>query len=378
MFKFTDRAAISKPRKTADGYLVGSVRCARTGCQEYRASELGLVGDGIVTVYRPESAVFSRDSMATYAGKPVTINHPPEMVTADNWRIYGVGDIGTDIARDGDFVVVPYKIMDAAAIAAIEAGDAREVSMGYTTPLEMSDGVAPDGTPYQAVQVGPIVINHLAIVPKARGGESLRIGDGVDKWGASPITIADNKGGNMPDNLRKIMVDGLQVEVTDAAAVAITKLQGQIADADAAAKTAKEKADEEMAAKEKELAAKDAKIADLEKSQMTDAAIDARVAARAELIGKAKAIVKDAKLDGLSDGDIRKAVVSAKLGDAAIEGKSAAYIDARFDILSEGINDADPLAKMKDASPAKVVALDAIYSERDKGLSDAWKAKKGA
>jgi hypothetical protein len=377
MHKFVDRASMGKPRKTADGYLVGEVRCARTGCQQYRASELGLMGDAIVTVYRPGSAVFSRDSFATYAGKPVTINHPPEMVTADNWKRYAVGDIGTDIVRDGEFVSVPYKIMDAAAIAAISNGT-REVSMGYTTPLDVVDGVAPDGTPYQAVQTGPIVINHLAIVPQARGGSDLRIGDAADNWGASPITIADNKGGDMPDNLRKIMVDGLQVEVTDAAAVAIQKLQATISDMDMKAKAAKEKADEEMAAKEKELAAKDAKIADLEKGKLTDADLDARVAARADLIGKAKAIAKDVATAGLSDAAIRKAVVAAKLGDAAIAGKAEAYIDARFDILAESVKDADPLATAKDAAPAKVVALDAIYTERDKGLSDAWKAKKGA
>jgi len=166
--------------------------------------------------------------------------------------------------------------------------------------------------------------------------------------------------------------------VTDAAAVAITKLQTTIADMETKAKTAKEKADEEMAAKEKELAAKDAKIADLEKSQMTDAALDARVAARADLIGKAAAIAKDVATAGLSDAAIRKAVVAAKLGDAAIAGKADAYIDARFDILAESIADADPLAKLKDAAPVKVVALDAIYSARDADLANAWKAKKGA
>ena len=232
MQKFTDRAMLSKPRKTADGYLVGEVRCARTGCQQYRASEIGLTGDQAVTVYRPDEAVFDKASLATYAGKPVTLNHPPVQVTADNWKAYAIGDIGTDIARDGEFVSVPYKIMDAAAIAAIDAGT-REVSMGYTSGIEYRDGVAPDGTPYQAVQVGPIKINHLAIVPRARGGSQLRIGDAADNWGASPLTDAEMKGAEMPE-LRKIMVDGLQVETTDAAAMAIEKLQGQLAARDAA------------------------------------------------------------------------------------------------------------------------------------------------
>ena len=93
--QFTDAATISGTRRTNDGYLVADVRCARAGCQDYAGADFGLVG-GTVTVYRPESAVFAKDSLATFAGKPVTVNHPPEMVTADNWKQYAAGDIGTD------------------------------------------------------------------------------------------------------------------------------------------------------------------------------------------------------------------------------------------------------------------------------------------
>lgn len=146
--------------------------------QPYHASELGVPASfGIVNVYRPEAVVFDKASLATCAGKPVTLDHPPEPVTAANRKRYAVGDIGTEIARDGEFVRVPIKLMDAAVIRAIQDG-AREISMGYTTENRVEDGEAPDGTRYQAVGLGPIRINHLAIVCKARGGSSLRIGDG--------------------------------------------------------------------------------------------------------------------------------------------------------------------------------------------------------
>lgn len=373
MQKFTDRAMLSKPRKTADGYLVGEVRCARTGCQQYRASEIGLTGDQAVTVYRPDEAVFDKASLATYAGKPVTLNHPPVQVTADNWKAYAIGDIGTEIARDGEFVSVPYKIMDAAAIAAIDAGT-REVSMGYTSGIEYRDGVAPDGTPYQAVQVGPIKINHLAIVPRARGGSQLRIGDAADNWGASPLTDAEMKGAEMPE-LRKIMVDGLQVETTDAAAMAIEKLQGQLAARDAAdAATATAHA-EVLAAKEKEIGAKDAEITSLKAAAMTDAMLDARVASRADLIAKAAAVSKDTAVAGLSDAAIRKAVVVAKLGDAAVADKADAYIEGVFDHLVK-LAGVDPVKAMKDAKPLDDATQ--FYAKRDSDLSNAWKAKKEA
>ena len=366
--QFTDAATISGTRRTNDGYLVADVRCARAGCQDYAGADFGLVG-GTVTVYRPESAVFAKDSLATFAGKPVTVNHPPEMVTADNWKQYAAGDIGTDIARDGEYVRVQIKVMDAAAIKAIEDGT-KEISMGYTTPVEMQDGVAPDGTKYQAVQTGPIRINHLAIVPKARGGSNLRIGDSADHWGASPLTVADIKEGNMSDTLRKIMVDGLQVETTDAGATAIEKLTKQLSDAAAALTAAEKKAEEEAAAKEKEMAKKDAEIADLKAKTLDAAAIDAMVKDRADLVARAKAIQPDAVTDGKSAADIKRAVVVAKRGDA-VKDKADAYIDAAFDLLGDA---EDPAKKaLADASTAKVGDAYADYENR---MSNAWKGAK--
>ena len=93
--------------------------------------------------------------------------------------------------------------------------------------------------------------------------------------------------------------------------------------------------DSAIAAKDAELAKLQAKLDDAESKILSDADLDAKVAARADLVAAAKAIVADVKTEGLSDADIRKAVVTAKLGDAAVADKSEAYIDARFDILVE-------------------------------------------
>ena len=370
--QFTDTAQIKGFRKTADGYLAGEVLCARTGCQQYRASEIGLMGDAIVTVYRPESAVFAKDSLSTYAGKPVTLNHPPEAVTADNWKTYAAGVVGNEIARDGDFVRVSIAMMDAATIAAVQDGT-REISMGYTTPMEMTDGVAPDGTAYQAIQTGPIRINHLAIVPKARGGAKLRIGDDASHWGASPVTTTDT-GGRMAD-LRMIMVDGLQVETTDAGAAAIDKLTKALKDTQDGFEAFKAKAKAKEEDDEKEMAKKDAALAAADAAKLDDSALDARVAARADLITRAKLVAKDVATVGLSDAAIRKAAVVAVLGDAVIAGKSDAYVDARFDILADDAAKGDPI---KDAKPVVKTddSLDAIYADRNKSLSDAWKGGK--
>lgn len=368
---FIDFAPLAGTRVTTDGYLVAEVRCARTGCQDYQASDLGLDGGGIVSVYRPEEVVFDKASLATFAGKPVTLNHPPEPVTAENWKSYAIGDVGNEIARDGEFVKVPLKLMDATAIQAVLDGT-REISMGYTTGFELRDGTAPDGKKYQAVQTGPIRVNHLAIVPRARGGSQLRIGDSEARWGASPIN-QDAEDAIMADamKLRTVLVDGLSVETTDAGAQALEKLQKTIVDMENKAKVAEEEEKKKLAAKEAELAAKDAEIATLKDKVLDAAAIDKLVADRADLITRAKALDPKVATDGKSDEEIRQAVVESRLGDAA-KGKSAAYIDAAFDLLGDG--KADPLKKaLADTVSEKPASREDIYAARDAALESAWK-----
>lgn len=365
--RFTDAAAIAGTRRTQDGYLVAEVRCARTGCQEYLGAELGFADRDRIVVYRPEAAVFAKESLATFAHKPVTLGHPAQDVSPDTWKSVAVGDVGEEIARDGEFVRVSLKLMDAAAIKAVEDG-VRELSMGYRTPIVLGDGAAPDGTRYQATMTGPITINHLALVPRARGGSQLRIGDDASAWGASPTFVSDQKEDPMSDTLKTVVLGDKAVQIAAADA--------SVLDAYKAAQD-KRLADAQ-ADHEKAIAAKDAALAKAEADRdaakakvLSDADLDARVAARAALIDTAKRIAPEVKAQGLSDAALRKAVVVAKLGDA-VSGKSDAYIDARFDILAEDAAKADPVADAMRASDGKVVTLDGAYAERDAALRDAW------
>lgn len=171
----TDRVSVSATRRTADGYLVADVKVARTGIQNYLGSELGRDDLPVVRVYRPESEVFATDAMHSYAYRPVTVEHPSKMVTADTWKALAAGQTGGEVVRDGEFVRVPLVLMDAAAIKAYQAGK-RELSMGYTAEIVFEDGVTPDGEAYDAIQTN-LRMNHLALVDRARGGDALRIGD---------------------------------------------------------------------------------------------------------------------------------------------------------------------------------------------------------
>ena len=377
---FTDAMPVTGKIRTTDDGAVATARVARAGnVQTYLGSEMGFMDRDVIRVYRPEAEVFSTDAINSYARKPITINHPAGGVTADSWKDLAVGEIDpVGIMRDGEFITVPLIFRDATAIAMIQSADGpKELSMGYAAQITMQDGVTPSGEPYDAI-MSDFRMNHVAVVPEARGGKELRIGDGANaKWGASPYYRKDAIMAN-DANTRTVLIDGLSVVTTDAGAQALEKLQGQIADA-AKAATAKDAAHAaEISAKDAEIAKADAAKDAAEAKVLSDADLDKRVADRAALITTAKAIAADVKTDGVPDAEIRKAVVVAKLGDA-MATRDAGYIDARFDILSEDAGKGDKVADaIKDAN--LVTDLNAAYAARNASLQDAWKtpAKKEA
>lgn len=366
--KFTDNVALSGTRETNDGYLIAEVRCARIGTQTYAGYELG-VDMPTVTVYRDEAEVFNTDSLASFVGKPTTDDHPFEPVTADNWKQHAVGSIGEGVLRDGEYIKVPITLMDKQIISKVKSGKA-EISMGYTADMVFGDGVSPTGEAYQAKQTN-IRINHLAIVDAGRAGSKCRIGDNATPWGKSPLT------NDTGITMKTIIIDGKTVETTDAGLATIQQMvdeknaiKQQLAD-EAAAKA------DALKAKDAELAAKDAEIDTIKGEQLTDEQIDAKVQARAALLTVAKTIAKDAKFEGLSDADIRKAAVVAVIGDKALEGKSGAYIDARFDILAEtatnsqgGDQFADSLKGRNQHAPQSADRGQSSYEQR---LANAYK-----
>lgn len=174
-----DRAPLEKVRRLADGRIAAVAKFARTGCQTYAGAEIGRPDMAAVTVYRPESEVFSEDAMASFAHKAITLGHPTDgAVNAANWRKNAVGFTEGRVARDGGFVEIPLMLADAEAVAAYDRG-VRELSAGYNCELIWGDGVAPDGTRYQAMQRA-IRGNHIALVPQGRAGTQARIGDSMD------------------------------------------------------------------------------------------------------------------------------------------------------------------------------------------------------
>lgn len=338
-------------RMTDDGAVV-QARVARAGnVQTYLGSEMGLADRQFVRVYRPADAVFDRAAVETYARKPITLGHPVGGVSVDTWKDLAVGEIDRDVMRDGEFVSVPLLFRDAKAIALLQSADGpRELSMGYDAKIAMQDGVSPSGQPYDAV-MSDFRMNHVAVVSQARGGSELRIGDGAAKWGLAPVTLSDNKEDHMSDALKAVVLGDAVAHVAPADAALVEKFKADMAKQLTDAETAHADA---IKAKDKEIAKAEAERDDYKKKVLSDADLDKRVADRADLIATAKAIAPDVATAGVADADIRKAVVVAKLGDAMAE-KTAAYIDARFDILAEDAAKTDVVADaMKTGTPPRV------------------------
>lgn len=192
------------------------------------------------------------------------------------------------------------------------------------------------------------------------------------------------------------LVDGHSVEMSDAAIVAVSALQSR---ADKIT-TDHSKAVSDLAAAKTEhaaaLAAKDAELADAKKAndtkdgeiavlkkQVADAALtpqklDAAVAARAAVVGSAKALLGDAyKADGKTEDEIRRDAVSAKIGDAAAKGMNDDAVRGAFQALTADTKPNDPLRGVLSEGVVSLgdakSAADSAHTKRQEALRNAWK-----
>jgi uncharacterized protein len=184
-----DRIGLTARTVTEDGYLIAPSNIARTGVQEYRAYELGLDADGmdpmkVIRLHRPPEEVFDAASMASFEGKPVTLGHPDEPVTSENWSGLAMGEV-IKIQRAGDMLTGKVIIKARSAIDAVEAGTV-ELSNGYSFKLDMTSGRTPDGEAYDGIQ-RKIKGNHVALVDAARCGSACRLGDALP--GGAPTQL---------------------------------------------------------------------------------------------------------------------------------------------------------------------------------------------
>lgn len=359
----------SKRQYTDEGFLKVPARVARTGIQQYLASELGIKErspNSIINVYRPADQVFDQSSLESYAGKDVTNDHPSDMVSADNYKNLTCGHVASSGRQDGDFVVCDLIIKDAATIKLVESGKV-QLSAGYTAEYEPEKGFA-DGVEYEFVQ-RDIKINHVALVERARAGAQARVFDGSKEGGMPKITLDSGKAIEVADEA----VAALLQDTFDRQEEQVEKLT----------------ADMEMSEKEKEKLQAEKDALEEENKDMKKKTGDAFLADRVASVVAVKdaaAIVAGDKFscDSFDETEIKRAAISA-VRDGDFSDKSKEYIDAAFDFALESAKTSTSQKATADKSIAEfakdaaggVVVKDA-RQEYISSTSNAWKKTVGA
>lgn len=166
-FRFDRSSLPGTYQETPEGFLRVRGTFSRSGCQTYTNP------DGSTRVeYRPPEEVCRPDSLLSMGGLPVTLEHPPQLLTPDSVREHTRGHSGTQVEYTDGFVHGTVTLTDRAAIDAVKRRDAVELSVGYRCDYDPTPGVAPDGTRYDGVQRN-ISGNHLAVTRRARAGSQV-------------------------------------------------------------------------------------------------------------------------------------------------------------------------------------------------------------
>lgn len=337
MIQICDRAEFnqSKRERTPEGFLRVSARLSRCGVYDYSASackrmpkmseiraQLGLKDSEPLKVYRSPEEVFDDASMSSFAMKPVTNNHPPEWITAKNARYYTIGHAGEQLVQDGIYQVAPLLITDEGAIKDVEEGKV-EISNGYECDVIPESGITDNGEEYHA-KFTNIRGNHIAIVSKGRAGDGCRISD-------------SNPNGDKTMNMKTVVIDGIEHEVSENAAQIIGKLQERVQQVQDSLNTAKTEHATELATVQAKLDDANQKVTDAESKILDGAELDARIEARTTLVADAKTLAPEFDCSGKSDEQIVEGVVMEVCDgiDVSLEGKDAdfkkVYCRARFD-----------------------------------------------
>lgn len=181
---------------TPEGYLIDHPILTRVGIFEYKNPD-----GSIRRELRLPEEVFAPESLASYKGKPVILTHEAGMIDSDNVQQEQIGTILSEGTQDDDNVRAQIIIHDARKL---DYG-LRELSLGYSLDLEEVPGEW-QGQPYDVIQRN-IRVNHLALVEKARAGDSARLNiDGEDTQAEKGgNTMSKRKDGLTPEEIAQLV-----------------------------------------------------------------------------------------------------------------------------------------------------------------------------
>lgn len=280
--------------------------------------------------------------------KPVTDNHPDELVTQVNASKYMKGFTATNAHVENDALKVDMTITDKSLINEINKGK-QELSIGFETEVVPKKGEY-KGVAYDSVQRN-IQINHVAVVEQGRAGHSVRLlGDSAEMIEQD----ANQKKGKQMETT-KVRLDGADVTVATADADKIIKLDAdnadkakKIAELEAQIEEKKKELDELKGEAEEEKknadeaqAKADAAEKELDslKKEYSGDAMQKAVNDRLNLVGKVKPYLGDSyDFNGKTDKQLKLDTITALDSSIDLKDKSDDYINAYFDAALQAKN----------------------------------------
>jgi hypothetical protein len=382
-----DRGSLQPAERMPGGRLVVDAYLTKSGVFEYVDATRE---SGIRREFRPPDEVFSKDSLATLALAPVTLDHPAGMVTPETSRGLVRGAAGENISVDDNLVRAKMSIIDDEAIRAVESGEYRETSCGYSCDIDETPGEH-EGEEYDVVQRN-IRYDHVALVQRGRMKvpDSIRLdGESVQRVEAKQPAHrvdGDKEMSKMKIKLkstrRDVMIEDEVAEAVMAelemCAEALARVTAELENSKAAMADMEKEKDEAEKAKDEAEAEKDDMGEKLDAAlKRADAdAFRAAVVSRVALVRKAEAILgasykADGKgVDELEERTLKEACIKSKNSKLDLSAKSDAYVDARFDALCEDLESgfnpayAKSIANKNERDDARKDAVDEVDASK--------------
>ncbi len=335
-----DLKPTSRIRMPDTSFLIcQGAKLAKPIVKDYYKAELGITDNPteIIGIYTSAEVLFSEQVINGFEGADVTIAHPEgNKLTAENYSHHIIGT-AKNVRADNGYLVADLIIKDKWAIHAIEDNEIKQISLGYSAQLDMTEGQTETGQSYQGQWVN-MHADHVAIVKEGRCGDDCAIGDQKSK--------------SKQEQSMKVTINGIEFDVGDNAPLA-QAINNQNAQLDTLKKTEIKIGDQAFnidevkatqATIDKLVADKSAletQNADLKAKQVKPEDIEKMVADRAKTIEQAKKLDDKFVTDGKSTEQIKREIVIAKAGDEvvkAIVGDSAdkaeqAKINTAFKVL---------------------------------------------
>ncbi|WP_232734899.1 DUF2213 domain-containing protein [Achromobacter ruhlandii] len=330
-----------KQELTNEGFLLcRDVPIARIGELLYADGEVPVEAtpDGLIKINRSPEEVFRPETIASFEGKPVTLDHPDDFITPETWRQLAVGTVQNVRQGQGienDYLFADLLITDAQAIEDIRSG-LREVSCGYEADYEQVE-------PGRGEQRN-IIGNHVALVERGRCGPRCAIGD------------------KEPSMKKKTLVQ---------------RLWGAFGTRDAAAMT---EAMEELETMDESEEKKDEKETKDESEEKVDNDLDRDILARMDrlesLIAKLVGGTTDEEKKDEED-ETKDTILNAEEAEHNTEAKGEAYTGDSLRKLAERAEILAPGFKLPTFDAAKGMTADAACACQRKALQNAYDTEAG-